>query len=99
MDDDKSWIEQTHQITRVTVQEQIKLIEIVQRIKQSLASSQGSFIYTYVQMQKNSKMISEFRKERNTKISTSFLNVQEILFSDSYSPLGSAKYNLISPDF
>ena len=47
VDDDKSWIEITPQITRVTGPYLFKPQEIVQQIKHSLASSQGALIYTY----------------------------------------------------
>ena len=42
VDDDKSWIELTTQITRVTGPYLFKPKEIVQQIKHSLASSQGA---------------------------------------------------------
>ena len=50
VDDDKSWIEVTPQITRVTGPYLFKPKEIVQQIKQSLASSQGASTSTYAQM-------------------------------------------------
>ena len=52
VDDDKSWIELTPQITRVTGPYLFKPKEIIQKIKHSLASRQGASIYTYAQMQK-----------------------------------------------
>ena len=51
VDDDKSGIELTPQITRVTGPCLFKPKEIVQEFKHSLASSQGASIYTYAQMQ------------------------------------------------
>ena len=71
VDDDKSWIELTPQITRVTGLYLFKPKEIVQQIKHSLASSQGTSIYTYAQKQNFWNMISDnseydFRDERNT---------------------------------
>ena len=44
VDDDKSWIELTPQITRVTGPYLFKPKEIIQKIKLSLASSQGASI-------------------------------------------------------
>ena len=59
VDDDKSWIELTPQITRVTGPYLVKPKEIVQQIKHSLASSQSASIYTHAQMQKFWNMISD----------------------------------------
>ena len=67
VDDDKSWIEITTQITRVTGPYLFKPKEIVQQIKHSLASSQGASIYTYAQMQKFWNMIYDNSElKRNT---------------------------------
>ena len=93
VDDDKSWIESTPQITRVTGPYLFKPKEIVQQIKHSLASSQGTSIYTYAQMQKFWNMISDNSEMKGIlqKVSRSFLNAQKIFFTDSYSPLGSSQ--------
>ena len=105
VDDDKSWIELTPQITMVTGPYLFKPKEIVQQIKYSLASSQGASIYTYAQMQKIWNMFSD-NSEMNgilQKVSRSFLNAKKFLFTDSYSPLGSSQTiyldYLISPNF
>ena len=93
VDDDKSWIELTPQITRVTGPYLFKPKKIVQQIKHSLASSQGTSIYTYAQMQKFWIMISDNSEMKGIllKVSRSFLNAQKFLFTDSYSPLGSSQ--------
>ena len=93
VDDDKSWIELTPQITRVTGPHLFKPKEIIQKIKHSLASSQGASIYTYAQMQKFWNMISDnsVMKGILQKVSRSFLNAKKIFFKDSYSPLGSSQ--------
>ena len=103
--DDKSWIELTPQITRVTGPYIFKPKEMVQQIKYSSASSQGASIYTYAQMQKFWNMIYDNSEMKAIlqKVSWSFLNAQKILFTDSYSPLGSSQTiyldYLISPKF
>ena len=105
VDDDKSWIEITPQITRVTGPYLFKPKEIVQQIKHSLASSQGASIYTFAQMQKFWNMISDNSEMKGIlqKVSRSFLNAQKFLFTDSYSPLVSSQTiyldYLISPKF
>ena len=93
VDDDKSWIELTPQITRVTGPYLFKPKEIVQQIKHSLASSQGASIYTYAQMQKFWNMISDNSEMKGIlqKVSRSFLNAKKFLLTDSYSPLGSSQ--------
>ena len=105
VDDDKSWIELTPQITRVTGPYLFEPKEIIQKIKHSLASSQGASIYTYAQMQKFWNMISDNSEMKGIlqKVSRSFLNAKKIFFKDSYSPLGSSQTiyldYLISPNF
>ena len=83
--DDKSWIELTPQITRVTGPYRFKPKEIVQQIKHSLASSQGASIYTYAQMQKIWIMISDISEMKGIlqKISRFFLKVKN-LFSRTH---------------
>ena len=49
VDDDKSWIELTPQITSVTGPYLFKQKEIVQQIKHFIASSQDASIYTIIQ--------------------------------------------------
>ena len=93
VDDDKSWIELTPQITRVTGPYLFKPKEIVQQIKYSLASSQGASFYFYAEMQKFWNMVSDNSEMKGIlqKVSRSFLNAQKFLFKDSYSPLGSSQ--------
>ena len=79
VDDDKSWIELTPQITRDTGRYLFKPKEIVQQIKHSFVSSQGTSIYTYAQKQNFWNMISDnseydFRDERNTAKSIQVLS-------------------------
>ena len=80
VDDDKSWIELTPQITRVTGPYLFEPKEIIQKIKHSLASSQGASIYTYAQMQKFWNMISDNSEMKGIlqKVSRSFLNAKKI---------------------
>ena len=105
VDDDKSWLELTPQITRVTGPYLFKPKEINQQINHSLAFSQGASIYTYAQMQKIWIMISDNSemKGKLQKVSRFFLNAQEFLFTDSNNPLGSSQTiyldYLISPNF
>ena len=79
VDDDKSWIELTPQITTVTGTYLFKPKEIIQQIKRSSASSQGTSIYTYAQKQNFWNMISDnseydFRDQRNTAKSIQVLS-------------------------
>ena len=92
VDDDKSWIELTPQITRVTGSYLFKPKEIIQQFRHFLASSQGASVYTYAQMRKFWNMISDNSEMKGIlqKASRSSLNAKKFLFTDSYSPLVSS---------